>query len=211
MKTLPPPDMIRSREEADEAVAAVLEASRSYTVDYAEVRARLDQEVQRRLEGGDKLSTLMVPVGSDLEEVDPEASGTIMPSPRVPPSPGGSRLPAPASTGVSPRMCRMMRPWPRSARPRIRFLLGLSWSLLRLPRSLLGLPWSLLRLRSRILLGLPRIRSLSRFPRCLSLSRFPRRRSLLRLPRLLLAWPGLPLARPGGREPGFQGDEREGH
>ena len=74
MKTLPPPDMIRSREEADEAVASVLEASRSYTVDYAEVRARLDQEVQRRLEGGDKLSTLMVPVGSDLEEVDPEAS-----------------------------------------------------------------------------------------------------------------------------------------
>ena len=73
MKTLPPPDMIRSREEADEAVAAVLEASRSYTVDYAEVRARLDQEVQRRLEGGDKLSTLLVPVGSDLD-ADPDAT-----------------------------------------------------------------------------------------------------------------------------------------
>ena len=73
MKTLPPPDMIRTREEGDEAVAAVLEASRSYTVDYAEVRARLDQEVQRRLEGGDKLSTLLVPVGSDLD-ADPDAT-----------------------------------------------------------------------------------------------------------------------------------------
>ena len=63
MKTLPPPEMGRSRAEADAAVQAVLNASREYTVDFDEVRARLDREYQVRLDGGEKAGTIYEAIG----------------------------------------------------------------------------------------------------------------------------------------------------
>ena len=63
MKTLPPPETGRSRAEADAAVQAVLKASREYTVDFDEVRARLDREYQVRLDGGEKAGTIYESIG----------------------------------------------------------------------------------------------------------------------------------------------------
>ena len=52
MKTAPPPDLSHG---SDEAVRAVLEASMAYTVDYAQARERMDQDVQQWLDSGGKL------------------------------------------------------------------------------------------------------------------------------------------------------------
>ena len=61
MKTLPPPDLTRGSQEA---VEAVLRGSVDYTVDFAESLKRMDLELQKRLDGGDKMG--IVP-GADGE------------------------------------------------------------------------------------------------------------------------------------------------
>ena len=48
MKTLPPPDVLRGSEDSE---SAVLDASRSYTVDWAEAREKMNEEVAARLSG----------------------------------------------------------------------------------------------------------------------------------------------------------------
>ena len=52
LRTLPPPDLSHG---SDAAVNAVLRASEVYTVDYAEVRERMDREVEQWLDSGSKL------------------------------------------------------------------------------------------------------------------------------------------------------------
>ena len=75
MKTLPPPDWTRGSQES---VEAVLRASVDYTVDFAESRRRMDLELQKRLDGGDKLGIVPGPDGevgsgsgvSDFDKAD---------------------------------------------------------------------------------------------------------------------------------------------
>lgn len=52
MKTLPPPDLTRG---STRAVAAVLEASKAYTVDWQEARQRMNEEVDRQLAMSNKI------------------------------------------------------------------------------------------------------------------------------------------------------------
>ena len=52
MRTLPPPDVTRG---STGSVEAVLEASKAYTVDWQEARARMNEEVDRQLALANKL------------------------------------------------------------------------------------------------------------------------------------------------------------
>ena len=91
MRTLPPPDFTRSKEDAQRAVQAVLDSSLAYTVDFNEIRQRMDQEMQQRLEGGDKLGVLFTSGGDGAD-----AGGSMYDRANT----SGSRRPADNGTEV---------------------------------------------------------------------------------------------------------------